>query len=144
VTALSRAARPAAAVAVLVAAGVAAAGAGAATVHCLAASIGPGSLRHPSSGAHCMLLEFHDHCHPADYVLSEFGVDTAHEESFRLALQSHRCRVLVTETFRVIPQQEHMVGRRTCKRLRQSGSDVIADLCTGGPPAIISLTKLTQ
>ena len=90
-----------------------------------------------------MLAEYRDHCHAADYVLSSFGVDTVHQETFRLALRSSRCRVLVTETFRVVPQNAHMVGTRTCARLRAVGADVVADRCTRGPPATISLTKLT-
>jgi hypothetical protein len=121
-----------------------ASGASAAAVHCLAASIGPGSLhRGGTAGARCMLAEYRDHCHAATYVLSSFGVDTVHQESFRLAAQSGRCRIVVTETFRVVPQQQHMVGTRTCARLRAVGTDVVADRCTRGPPATISLTKLS-
>jgi hypothetical protein len=132
----------AAAVAALCAAALAA-GASAATVHCLAASVGPGSLhRGGTTGARCMLAEYRDHCHAADYVLSSFGVDTIHQETFRLAVQSSRCRIIVTESFRVVPQQQHMLGMRTCSRLRAVGTDVIADRCTRGPPATISLTKL--
>src|SRR5205823_9912188 len=56
-----------------------ASGASASTVHCAAASTGPGSLhRGGTAGAHCMLAEYRDHCHNADYVLSSFGVDTVH------------------------------------------------------------------
>jgi hypothetical protein len=119
-------------------------GVGAGTVHCLAASTGPGSLhRGGTAGARCMLAEYRDHCHAADYVLSSFGVDTVHQETFRVGLQSGRCRLVVTETFRVVPQQQHMVGMRTCTRLRPVGTDVVADRCTRGPPATISLTRLT-
>jgi len=89
-----------------------------------------------------MLAEYHDHCHPAHYVLSSFGVDTVHQESFRLAVQSGRCRIVVTESFRVVPQPQHLLGRRACSRLRAVGTDVVADRCTRGPPATISLTKL--
>jgi hypothetical protein len=120
-----------------------AAGASAATVHCLAAQIGPGSYRQGgTAGAECMLAEYHDHCHAADYLLSAFGVDTVHQEDFRLVVRSRRCRLAVTETFRVVPQQEHMLGQRVCARLRAVGGDVVASRCTGGPPATISLTKL--
>ena len=121
-----------------------ASGASASTVHCVAAATGPGSLhRGGTAGAHCMLAEYRDHCHTADYVLSSFGVDTVHQETFRLAVQSGRCRIVVTESFRVVPQQQHMIGTRTCARLRAVGTDVVADRCTRGPPATISLTKLT-
>jgi hypothetical protein len=133
----------AAAVAALCAAAFAAV-ASAAAVHCLAASIGPGSLhRGGAAGARCMLAQYQDHCHAADYVLSSFGVDTVHQETFRLAVQSSRCRIVVTESFRVVPQQQHMLGVRTCARLRAVGTDVVADRCTRGPPATISLTKLS-
>ena len=118
--------------------------ASAAAVHCPAAQLGPGSYRQGgTAGARCMLAEYRDHCHPADYLLSAFGVDTAHQETFRLAVQARRCRIVVTETFRVIPQQQHMVGQRVCARLRLAGSDVIADRCTGGPPPTISLIMLS-
>jgi hypothetical protein len=131
------------AVAALACAGALAAGSSAATVHCLAASIGPGSLhRGGTTGARCMLAEYRDHCHAANYVLSSFGVDTVHQESFRLAVQSGRCRIVVTESFRVVPQPQHLLGMRTCARLRALGTDVVADRCTRGPPATISLTKL--
>ncbi len=116
----------------------------AATVHCLAASTGPGSLHHGgSTGARCMLTEYRDHCRPADYVLSAFGVDTVRQETFRLVVQSGRCRIVVSESFRVVPQQPHMLGTRICGRLRAVGADVVADRCTRGPPATISLTRLT-
>ena len=69
------------------AAAVLAAGASAATVHCLAASIGPGSHRQGgTAGARCLLAQYHDHCHAADYELSAFGVDTVRQESFRLVV----------------------------------------------------------
>jgi hypothetical protein len=124
-------------------AGAVAAGASAATVHCLAGSVGPGSLhRGGATGARCMLAEYRDHCHSADYVLSSFGVDTVHQESFRLAVLSGRCRIVVTESFRVVPQQQHMLGMRSCARLRVVGTDVVADRCTRGPPTTISLTQL--
>jgi hypothetical protein len=89
-----------------------------------------------------MLAAYRDHCHAASYVLSSFGVDTVHQETFRLAVQAGRCRVVVIESFRVVPQQQHMLGTMTCARLRAAGTDVVADRCTRGPPPTISLTKL--
>jgi hypothetical protein len=113
----------------------------AAVVHCPSASTGPGSLhRGGTAGARCLLAEYRDHCHAADYVLSSFGVDTIRQETFRLATRSNGCRVLVTESFRVVPQNAHMLGARTCTRLRSAAADIVADRCTGGPPAAISLT----
>jgi hypothetical protein len=90
-----------------------------------------------------MLSEYHDHCHAADYLLSAFGVDTVHEEQFRLVVRSRRCRVVVTETFRVVPQQPHTLKQRVCARLRAVGDDVVASRCSGGPPATISLTSVS-
>ena len=132
------------AIAAVVGAGVVAAGADAATVHCLARSIGPGPYRQGgTSGAACMLSEYRDHCHPADYLLSAFGVDTARREMFSLVVRSHRCRIVVTETFRVVPQKPHLVSQRVCARLRQLGSDIVADRCTKGPRPTVSLTQVT-
>jgi hypothetical protein len=47
----------------------------------------------------------------------------------------------VLTSFRVIPQQPKIFPTRTCSRLRKVGSDVIADRCTAGTPAAISLTS---
>ena len=115
----------------------------AATVHCRAGSIGPGPGRHGgTAGAHCLLSAYHHHCHAADYVLSSFGVDTVRQETFQLAILSRRCRIVVTETFRVVPRKPQVVRRRTCKRLHAAGSDVVAYRCSGDPRATISLTKI--
>ena len=75
-------------------------------------------------------------------MLSSFGVDTVNSEDFLTALRAGRCSVVVTQSFRVVPQKPHVTGHRTCARLRRLGTDIVADRCTGGPPATISLTKL--
>ncbi|HEY2071967.1 MAG TPA: hypothetical protein VGG88_00180 [Gaiellaceae bacterium] len=109
----------------------------AATIQCQARSVGPGSLRRGgTSGAACMLAAFKD-CHAAGYTLSSFGVDTIRTETFRLA----GCKVYVTESFRVVPQQPRVLGRFVCSRLRKTSTgDVVADRCA--PQKTISLTKL--
>jgi hypothetical protein len=75
-------------------------------------------------------------------VLSSFGVDTVDSEDFRTALRAGRCSVVVTESFRVVPQKPRVTSERRCARLRRVNGDIVADRCTGGPPATISLTKL--
>ena len=105
--------------------------------HCAARSTGPGSLqRGGTAGAACLLAAFRSGCRPADYVLSEFGVDTIHSLTFRTVHRSTGCAVLVTESFRVVPQQPHVTGRFACARLRP----LVADRCT--PRRTISLTHL--
>ena len=107
----------------------------AAAIQCQARSVGPGSLRRGGdAGAACMLSAFEE-CHPAGYSLSSFGVDTVRTESFRLV----GCKVYVTESFRVVPQQPRILGRFICSRLRKTtAGDVVADRCT--PRKTISLT----
>ena len=123
---------------VLAAATALAAGAGAATpTHCQAKSIGPGSLqRGGTSGAACLLAAFRERCRSADYTLSQFGVDTVHSLTFRTERRSTGCAVLVTESFRVVPQQPRVTARYLCRRLRP----LVADRCT--PRRAISLTRL--
>jgi hypothetical protein len=108
-----------------------------AVTHCPAASIGPGSLhRGGHAGAACMLAAYRGRCHAAEYTLSSFGVDTIHSRTFELS----SCRITVTETFRVVPQQQHVLRRYTCARIRRTTVDIVADRCT--PKQTISLTKL--
>jgi len=106
------------------------------TIHCQARSVGPGSLHGgDTAGATCLVNAFRDGCKPADYTLSTFGVDTIDSETFRTQATSGGCQVVVTESFRVVPQRPHVTGRHTCLRLRA----FVADRCT--PAATISLTK---
>ncbi len=120
-----------------------AAGAGAATRQCETRSIGPGqALRGGTKGAACLLAAYRQKCRSAEYLLSSFGVDTAATEDFRTERKTGRCVVVVLTSFRVIPQQPKVFPTRTCARLRKVGSDVVADRCTAGTPAAISLTNL--
>jgi hypothetical protein len=114
------------------------------TIHCQARSVGPGSLhRGGTAGAACLLNAFRNACKPADYTLSAFGVDTVHSEMFRTQAASGGCHVLVTESFRVVPQSPHVTLERTCPKLLTVGTDVVAGRCTGKAPHTISLTSLS-
>lgn len=105
--------------------------------HCAARSIGPGSLqRGGTAGAACLLTAFRNGCRPADYLLSQFGVDTIHSLTFRTERRATGCAVLVTESLRVVPQQPHVTGRLVCLGVRP----FVADRCT--PKRTISLTRL--
>ena len=115
-----------------------------AAIHCPAKSVGPGSLqRGGTAGAACLLAAFDDGCRPADYTLSQFGVDTIHSLKFRtLKLAGGRCGVAVVETFRVVPQPPRTGESHTCGRLRRTAAgDIVADRCKPAA-ATISLTKL--
>jgi hypothetical protein len=110
----------------------------AAAIQCQPRSVGPGSLRRGGdAGAACMLAAYDDRCRSAGYSLSSFGVDTARTETFRMV----HCTIFVTETFRVVPQQPHVLRRIVCTRIRKTpAGDVVADRCT--PRGTISLTQL--
>jgi hypothetical protein len=127
----------------LVSAAALAASAGAATGgQCQARSIGPGSLhRGGTAGASCMLAAFDDHCRPAGYTLSSFGVDTVRTFSFRTAARGNGCAVYITETFRVVPQQPGVLNRRVCARVHKTDAGIVADRCT--PAGTVSLTKMS-
>jgi len=87
-----------------------------------------------------MLAAFDDHCRPAGYTLSSFGVDTIREVSFRTAVRGNACAVYTTETFRVVPQQPHVLNRLVCARVHKTDAGIVADRCT--PAGTVSLTKL--
>lgn len=128
---------------VLAAAAALASGAAAAGPPCPASSIGPGSLhRGGTTGATCLLSAFRSDCQ-GNYVLSAYGVDTVHSETFRLQRRNGVCVVVVAESFRVVPQKPHLTIERTCTKLLRQGTDVVAVLCTGKAPHTISLTSLT-
>ncbi|MGH2971446.1 MAG: hypothetical protein ACRDNM_04990 [Gaiellaceae bacterium] len=109
--------------------------AAAAAIQCQAKSIGPASLhRGGTAGAACMLAAYKE-CRAAGYELSSFGVDTVRTETFRIV----GCKVYVTESFRVVPQQPRVLGRFVCTRLRKTSTgNVVADRCS--PRKTISLT----
>src|SRR5690348_9088018 len=106
-----------------------------AVLNCGTHSAGPTALESPPAGAVCMANAFRRHCTPATYTLSIMGVDTIDRRAFRIA----SCRVLVDETFRVVPQPPHVTGRRTCTAIRRTPTDVIATGCTGDRKSV-SLT----
>jgi hypothetical protein len=107
-------------------------------IHCAAKSVGPGSLqRGGSAGAVCLLNAYRNGCKPADYTLSAFGVDTIHSRMFRTQATSGGCQLVVTESFRVVPQKPHTTAHYTCLRLRP----YVADRCM--PKATLSLTTFS-
>jgi hypothetical protein len=108
---------------------------------CQARTVGPGSLQHGgTAGASCLLAAFEANCRPAVYTLAAYGVDTIHSLQFRTARRTTGCAVLVTESYRVIPQQPHVTAHRACARVHKAAAGVVADRCT--PAATVSLTKL--
>ena len=114
----------------------------AAATQCQPRSVGPGSLRRGgTAGASCMLAAFDDHCRPAAYTLSSFGVDTVREVSFRMAARGNGCAVSVTETFRVVPQQPRVLEHLVCARVHKTDAGIVADRCA--PARTVSLTKLS-
>jgi hypothetical protein len=113
----------------------------AAVTQCQARTIGPGSLRHGgTAGAACLLAAFDDGCRAASYTLSAFGVDTVHSLQFRTERRTNGCAVLVTESYRVVPQQPRVTGHRACARVHKTDAGIVADRCTPAGP--VSLTKL--
>jgi hypothetical protein len=124
---------------VLLAGVVVAAGSAAAPRDCGAYSIGPGALRHGStSGATCLLRAYRT-CHPATFRLSTFGVDTIARDVFRVVRTGVVCRVAVTASFEVVPQQAHHF-RAGCRRVRRLGAGIVVTGCSGTLPGTISLT----
>jgi hypothetical protein len=109
---------------------------------CGSISVGPTALRPgTSSGAACLLRAYRQHCRPAVFELSIFGVDTIARDGFRLVMLDGACGVKVTTSFTVVPQKPRPQGSGECRTLAMRGSDVIAGGCTGsGLPSTISLT----
>jgi hypothetical protein len=115
----------------------------AAVTNCQARSVGPGSLRRGgTAGAACLMAAFDDNCRGANYTLSAYGVDTVHSIQFRTKRRTSGCAVLVTESFRVIPQKPHVTARRACARVHKTDAGIVADRCT--PARTISLTKISN
>jgi hypothetical protein len=89
----------------------------------------------------CLLHAYQQHCRPAAYELSIFGIDTVARDDFHLVNQNGGCRVQVTTSFTVVPQKPRPQSHGQCSNLAKRGTDVIADGCTGtGLPRSISLT----
>lgn len=108
----------------------------AAVYGCGAASAGPTAIGRSRAGAVCMLAAYRDHCRASTYTLSIFGVDTVRRRAFRIA----GCRVVVSETFRVVPQPPHSTGSARCSAIRREAGDIVASGCTGTLGRAISLT----
>jgi hypothetical protein len=111
-------------------------------LRCESLTTGPTALPSGgSSGALCLLHAYRQHCRPAVYELSTFGVDTIARDDFRLVLGGGRCRVQVVTTFRVVPQKARPQGSGHCSVLDLQGADVVARGCVGaGLPSSLSLT----
>lgn len=106
-------------------------------IGCGTHSAGPTASRANDAGAVCMLNAFRDHCAPATYRLDVMGVDTVAERRFRIA----NCRVLVSETFRVVPRPARTTAEGSCSGLRRAAADIVATGCVGaGLPRVVSLT----
>jgi hypothetical protein len=104
-------------------------------------SAGPGALvRGTNAGAECMLAAFEQHCRPASYELSVFGVDTIARDSFSLRARGARCEVELVASFEVVPRLRSSHSAQ-CSALVRQGSQIIASGCLGaGVPRQVSLT----
>ena len=99
--------------------------------NCGSLSVGPGGTeRGASAGARCLLQAYLEHCQPAVYTISLFGIDTVATDRFRLARDNGRCLVKVTISFRVVPQpaRQHL---GLCRTLALKSRHVVAGRCTG-------------
>jgi hypothetical protein len=108
----------------------------AAVLGCGSAAAGPTALGRSRAGAVCMLDAYRDHCRASTYTLSIFGVDTVRRRAFRIA----GCGVVVSETFRVVPQPPHGTGTARCTAIRRETGDIVASGCAGTLGRTISLT----
>jgi hypothetical protein len=113
--------------------------------NCGSLSRGPGSVAHGTGdGARCLLHAYDQHCRPAVYGLSLFGLDTIAMDRFRLARANGRCLVRITISFRVVPQP----ARRhdgVCRTLALQSGHVVAGGCSGdGVPKSIVLDPPPQ
>lgn len=119
---------------------LAAGSAHAATRSCGTLAVGPGALRHGTSGGPACLLQAYRSCRTATFTLSTFGVDTIATDVFRVARAAGGCRVEVDATFKVVPQRGH-ARSGVCRAVRRAGGDIVAVGCSGGlPGTTISLT----
>jgi hypothetical protein len=111
-----------------------------AVLNCGSLSLGPGNTeRGAVTGARCLLRAYGQHCEPAVYALSLFGVDTIATDHFRLARESGRCLIEVTMSFRIVPQPARQHSG-VCRTLALKSRQVVAGRCTGASiPASIVL-----
>jgi hypothetical protein len=109
---------------------------------CATRTVGPGAHRNGgTSGAECLLAAYQRGCRRAEYVLSSVGQTVFVVENFSVERFSGRCTVIVLRNVEVIGRPSRVTSR-SCTGLHRTGRDVVADRCTGGPPATISLTRL--
>jgi hypothetical protein len=113
--------------------------------NCGTLKVGPAAGRRGAvGGAGCLLRAFQQHCQPATYTLSVFGVDTVATDTFRLTRSGALCRIGVTVSFEVVPQPPRLHQGR-CKTLKRQNGLVIASGCTGsGVPKTITLNPPTS
>jgi hypothetical protein len=110
---------------------------------CATRTVGPGARREGgTSGADCLLAAYQRGCRRAEYVLSSVGQTVFVVENFSVERVSSGCTVIVLRNVAVIGRPSRITSR-SCTRLRRIGREVVADRCTGGPPATISLTQLS-
>jgi hypothetical protein len=121
----------------------AAAAPAAAAPSCGTASAGPGALRQAGDqGAECLLRAYADHCAPASFRLSVFGVDTIARDLFSLRARGSGCVVDVVVSFEVVPRPP-TPHAGVCSALRRVGSAIEALGCSGKDiPGELSLTGL--
>jgi hypothetical protein len=115
-----------------------------AVLRCAPATVQAGRLSPAGrGGASCLLRAYRQHCRPAVYVLSTFGVDTIARDTFRVVSIEGRCRVEVATRLTVVPQKPRPGGTGRCTSLAARGADIVATGCTGGglQPSV-SLTGL--
>ena len=109
---------------------------------CTTRTVGPGAHREGGTGGStCLLAAYQQGCRRAKYILSSVGQSVFVVENFSVERFSGRCTVIVLRNVAVIGQPSRITSR-SCTRVRRIGADVVADRCTGGRPATISLTKL--
>jgi hypothetical protein len=104
-----------------------------AVLRCTPATVQAGVLTPAGrGGASCLLRAYRQHCSPAVYVLSTFGVDTIARDTFRLVAGEGRCRIEVATRFTVVPQKPRAGGTGRCTSLAARGADIVATGCAGG------------
>jgi hypothetical protein len=113
----------------------------AAAPSCGVATAGPGALAHAGDrGAECLLAADADHCAPASFRLSVFGIDTIARDLFSLRARGSACLVEVVASFEVVPRPP-TPHAGVCTALRRVASAIEALGCSGKDiPSELSLT----
>jgi hypothetical protein len=108
---------------------------------CTPRTVGPGAhVEGGTKGAACLLAAFR-RCRSADYVLSGFGTGTIVIENFSVQHWEGGCAILVLRSIGSPQQQPAVTGPRVCRRLRATAAGVVADRCSRGKPAAVSLVR---